>query len=72
MDADNDDRLDQLDELLRRFRPIEKLFHLVGAADPGRVYGLAQSCSEIGLNLTGQFREHLERVFRRDGGSADG
>ena len=61
------DKLDQLDELLRRFRPIEQLFRLMGAADPGRDDGLAQSCSEIGLNLTRNFRDHLEQVFEQGG-----
>lgn len=63
-------RLDQLDELLRLFRPIEQLFLVMGKVDPNAVGGgeLALSCSEIGLHLAGQFRRELERIFDRDGG----
>ncbi len=62
------DRLDQLDELLRYFRPIEKLFQLMGAVAPDSLgeASLVRGCSEIGLNLSAQFRESLERTFRRD------
>jgi hypothetical protein len=35
--------LDQLDELLMCFRPIEKLFHLMGAVDPDASGGAAWS-----------------------------
>lgn len=62
-------RLDQLDELLRHFRPVEQLFLVMGKVDPNAVGGgeLCQGCSEIGLNLAAQFRKELERVFERDG-----
>ncbi|GAB6037683.1 hypothetical protein JCM15519_22420 [Fundidesulfovibrio butyratiphilus] len=68
-DAHDLDRLDQLDALLGRFRPIEHLFQVMGAVgDTGDGAELIRGCSEIGLNLTGQFREELVRVFGRDGG----
>ncbi|GAB6037722.1 hypothetical protein JCM15519_22810 [Fundidesulfovibrio butyratiphilus] len=69
-DAHDLDRLDQLDALLARFRPIEHLFQVMGAVgDTGDGAELVRGCSEIGLNLTGQFRDELERVFGRgDGG----
>lgn len=62
-------RLEQLDELLRHFRPIEHLFRVMGKVDPNAVGGgkLVLSCSEIGLNLAGQFRKELARVYGRDG-----
>ena len=61
------DRLDQLDQLVEHFRPIERLFQLMGAAAPDALGGaaLVRGCSEIGMNLSAQFREALERVFRR-------
>ena len=66
------DHLDQLDELLARFRPIEKLFRVMGAAGDDVGGGaLTRHCSEIGRTLADNFREHLERVFRRDGGEQD-
>lgn len=61
------DHLDQLDVLIEHFRPIEKLFQLMGAVAPDAFGGasLVRGCSEIGLNLSAQFRETLERVHRR-------
>lgn len=61
-------RLDQLDGLLQHFRPIEQLFLVMGAVDPGLGdgVGLVRGCSEIGLALTTNFRRELERTFRRD------
>jgi hypothetical protein len=62
------DRLDQLDELINRFLPIEQLFRLIGAAGADLQGGeLLRCCSGIGLSLTQDFRECLERIFRRDG-----
>ena len=63
-DARDLDRMDQLDALLARLRPIEHLFHMMGAVritdDSSE---LLKGCAEIGLNLTGQFRKELERAF---------
>ncbi|GAB6037751.1 hypothetical protein JCM15519_23100 [Fundidesulfovibrio butyratiphilus] len=71
-DAHDLDRLDQLDALLARFRPIEHLFQMMGAVgDTGDGVALVRGCAEIGLNLTGQFREELGRVFGRDGGGVE-
>ncbi|GAB6037622.1 hypothetical protein JCM15519_22580 [Fundidesulfovibrio butyratiphilus] len=71
-DAHVPDRLDQLDTLLARFRPIEHLFQMMGAVgDAGDGAELIRGCSEIGLNLTRNFREELERIFGRDGGGAE-
>jgi len=73
MDAkklNNLDTLDKLDELIHHFRPIEQLFRVMGAADPSEDGELARSCAEIGLCLTVNFRECLDRLFRigADGG----
>ena len=61
------DHLDQLDVLIEHFRPIEKLFQLMGAVAPDAFGGtsLVRGCSEIGRNRSAQFRETLERVHRR-------
>ena len=69
-DAHDLDRLDQLDRLISSFRPIENLFMMMAAVDPGLGDGaeLVRSCSEIGLNLTAQFRQELKHVFGREGG----
>jgi len=67
-------RLDQLDELLRHFRPLEQLLLVMGKVDPNAVGGadLVLGCSEIGLNLAAQFRKELEQVFGQDGGGGTG
>ena len=68
MAADEPDDLDVLDELIKHLRPIEQLFRLLG--EVGRATDgaeLARGCSEIGLALTVNFREHLERSFGRGG-----
>jgi len=75
MDARKLDKLDMLDELLRHFRPIEQLFRVMGAVDPSEDGELARSCAEIGLCLTVNFRECLDRLFRSgvsDGGGGGG
>ena len=61
------DSLDQFDVIVEHFRPIEKLFQLMGAVAPDAFGGasLVRGCSEIGLNLSAQFREKLERVLLR-------
>lgn len=67
MDAGQHNRLDQLDELIRHFRPVEQLFRVMAAVgDNADSSELAQRCSEIGLILTAQFRKELERAFRQD------
>jgi len=76
MDAkklNNLDTLDKLDELIHHFRPIEQLFRVMGAADPSEDGELARSCAEIGLCLTVNFRECLDRLFRigADGGGGN-
>lgn len=60
------DHLDQLDALIEHFRPIEQLFLVMGAVAPDAFGGasLVRGCSEIGLNLSVQFRETLERVLK--------
>jgi len=66
-------RLDQLDELLRHFRPIEQLFLVMGAVDGAHGGAdLVLSCSEIGVTLAAQFRKELERGFGRGSGGDGG
>ena len=57
------EKFDTLDELLLNFRPIEQLFRVMGSVDAEIDDGLARQCSEIGLMLASNFREHLERAF---------
>jgi hypothetical protein len=54
------DRLDQLDELINRFLPIEQLFRLIGAAGADLQGGeLLRCCSGIGLTLTEDYLKYL-------------
>jgi hypothetical protein len=73
-ESDRLHRLDQQDDLLVHFRPVEQLFLVMGKVDPNAVGGgeLVLSCSEIGLNLAAQFRMELERIFGREGGGDTG
>ncbi len=67
MAADEPDDLDALDELIKRLRPLEQLFKLMGeVAQDADGAELARGCSEIGLTLTARFREYLELSFKRD------
>lgn len=63
MRTDKNIQLDQFDELIHQFRPIEQLFRIMGAVGEDEGGELVRNCSDIGLSLTAKFREHLDRAF---------
>ena len=51
-----------LEEIAQRFRPIEHLFDVMGAADAGVQGVFVRRWAEIGIHLTTSFREHLDQM----------
>lgn len=51
-----------LEEIVERFRPIEHLFDVMGAADSGVQGVFVRRWAEIGMHLTASFREHLDQM----------
>jgi hypothetical protein len=51
-----------LEEIAQRFRPIEHLFDVMGAADSGVQGVFVRRWAEIGMHLATIFREHLEQM----------
>jgi len=65
--------LDQIDELIRQFRPIEQLFRVMGAVGDAECDAeIVRSYSGIGLSLTANFREHLNCAFLGKGEPGEG
>ncbi|MBF0481828.1 MAG: hypothetical protein HQK81_12215 [Desulfovibrionaceae bacterium] len=60
--------LDQLDEILNLLRPVENLFQLMLASDPALHGELARDSAEIGLSLTGNLRQCLEKMHSAQSG----
>jgi hypothetical protein len=51
-----------LEEIVERFRPIEHLFDVMGAADSGVQGVFVRRWAEIGMHLATNFREHLDQM----------
>ena len=51
-----------LEEIAQRFRPIEHLFDVMGAADVGVQGVFVRRWAEIGTQLAVSFREYLEEI----------
>ncbi len=51
-----------LEEIVQRFRPIEHLFDVMGAADSGVQGVFVRRWAEIGMHLAASFREHLDQM----------
>ena len=51
-----------LEEIAQRFRPIEHLFDVMGAADTGVQGVFVRRWAEIGMLLATSFREHLDQM----------
>ena len=51
-----------LEGIAQRFRPIEHLFDVMGAADAGVQGVFVRRWAEIGMHLATSFREHLDRI----------
>jgi|GEM_PF-2556836 len=58
----NDKALELVEEIVQRFRPIEQLFDVMGAADSGVQGVFVRRWAEIGMQLTTSFREYLEQI----------
>jgi hypothetical protein len=62
--TDSSKQLNQLDDLIGQFRTIEQLFRVMGAVSDAECDAeIARGCSEIGMSLTANFRERLEKAF---------
>ncbi|KHK01337.1 hypothetical protein [Desulfovibrio sp. TomC] len=58
----NDKALELVEQIIQRFRPIEQLFDVMGAADSGVQGVFVRRWAEIGMQLTTSFREYLEQI----------
>ena len=58
----NDKALELVEEIVERFRPIEHLFDVMGAADSGVQGVFVRRWAEIGMHLAKSFREHLDQM----------
>ena len=60
----NNKTLELVEDIAQRFRPIEQLFDIMGAADAGIQGVFVRRWAEIGmyLYLATSFREHLDQT----------
>ena len=58
----NDKTLELAEEIVQRFRPIEHLFDVMGAADSGVQGVFVRRWAEIGMQLATNFREYLDEI----------
>ena len=58
----NDKTLELVEDIAQRFRPIEKLFDVMGAADAGIQGVFVRRWAEIGMHLATSFREYLDQI----------
>ena len=56
-----------LEEIAQRFRPIEHLFDVMGAADTGKQGVFVRRWAEIGIHLATILREHLDQIVATAG-----
>ncbi len=62
-DAESNDKTHELaEEIVQRFRPIEQLFDVMGAADSGVQGVFVRRWAEIGMQLATSFREYLDQI----------
>ena len=62
-DAESNDKTPELvEDIVQRFRPIEHLFDVMGAADSGVQGVFVRRWAEIGIHLATSFREHLDQM----------
>ena len=65
------DNLTLKDEIINAFRPVEQLFKIMDTSG-AEVDGTIIRCyAEIGLELTGNFREQIEKLLGRKQDGAD-
>lgn len=58
----NDKTLELVEDIAQRFRPIEKLFDVMGVADSGVQGVFVRRWAEIGMQLAVSFREYLDEI----------
>jgi hypothetical protein len=62
-DAESNDKIPALaEEIIQRFRPIEQLFDVMGAADVGVQGVFVRRWAEIGMQFAVSFREYLDEI----------
>ena len=62
-DAKSNDKTPELvEDIVQRFRPIEQLFDVMGAADSGVQGVFVRRWAEIGMQLATSFREYLDQI----------
>ena len=62
-DAESNDKTHELAaEIVQRFRPIEHLFDVMGAADSGVQGVFVRRWAEVGMQLAVSFREYLDEI----------
>lgn len=54
--------IEEIEEITKRFQPIEQLFDVMGAADSGVQGVFVRRWAEIGMHLTATFREYLDQI----------
>ncbi|WP_029461210.1 hypothetical protein [Solidesulfovibrio alcoholivorans] len=52
--------IEEIEEITKRFQPIEHLFDVMGAADSGVQGVFVRRWAEIGMHLAATFREYLD------------
>jgi len=65
------DNLTLNDEIINAFRPIEQLFRIMDTSGLEIDGTIIRCYAEIGLELTGNFRDRLEKLLGRKQESAD-
>ena len=58
----NDKTLELVEDIAQRFRPIEQLFDVMGAADVGVQGVFVRRWAEIGMQLATIFQEYLDQI----------
>ena len=62
-DAESDNKTPELvEDIAQRFRPIEQLFDVMGAADAGVQGVFVRRWADIGTQLAVSFREYLDEI----------
>jgi len=65
------DNLTLKDEIINAFRPIEQLFKIMDISGSEADETIIRCYAEIGLELTGTFRERVEKLLGRKQEGAD-
>lgn len=58
----NSKMLELVEDIAQRFRPIEQLFDVMGAADSGIQGVFVRRWADIGTQLAVSFREYLDQI----------